>query len=112
MIPMLWLGGALEFSDTTVTKYCSQTDLPLTLLKQMGLPGYAFKFSKDIFSENSKSFAYYSFNDGIGFLDDSTYTVYSLTTGDYLIREGPGAGREVDPGLAYLQCLLADFNGR
>jgi phosphoglycerol transferase MdoB-like AlkP superfamily enzyme len=112
IIPMLWLGGALEVSDTMIVKYGSQTDFPLTLLNQLGLPVDDFKFSKDLFSESSKSFAYYTFNDGIGFLDDSTYTVYSLTTGDYLIREGSLERRTIDPGLAYLQCLLNDFNGK
>ena len=112
IIPMLWLGGALAVSDSTVSRYGSQTDLPLTLLNQLGLPGDQFRFSKDLLSEHSKSFAYYSFNDGIGYLDDSTYTVYSLTSGDYLVKEGPGSRRAVDPGLAYLQYLLEDFNSR
>jgi len=111
-IPMLWLGGALEVSDTMITKYGSQTDLPVTLLNQIGLPGDDFIFSKDILSEDTESFAYYTFNDGIGFLHDSSYMVYSLVTGDYLLNENSDSARKYDPGLAYLQFLLNDFNNK
>lgn len=108
-IPMLWLGGALAVSDTVITKHGSQTDLPVTLLNQIGLPEDGFRFSKDLLSEDTKSFAYYTFNDGIGFLCDSSYMAYSLITRDYLLNESSSSARIRDPGLAYLQCLLNDF---
>jgi phosphoglycerol transferase MdoB-like AlkP superfamily enzyme len=111
-IPMIWAGGALAVTDTMICKYGSQTDFPVTLLNQVGLGLNDFKFSKDMLSEDSRSFAYYTFNDGIGFLGDSTYSVYSLTTGEYLIKEGSATGEKTDPGLAYLQSLLVDFNSR
>ncbi len=111
-IPMLWLGGALGVNDTMITKYASQTDLPLTLLNQIGLPGDDFIFSKDILSENTESFAYYTFNDGIGFLHDSSSMVYSLVTRDYLLNENSDSANSLEPGLAYLQYLLNDFNNK
>jgi len=61
-IPMLWLGGALATSDTVITKYGSNTDFPLTLLNQVGVSGDDFRFSKDLLSEGTKSFAFYNFN--------------------------------------------------
>ena len=106
---MLWLGGALAVSDTVITKHGSQTDLPVTLLNQIGLPEDGFRFSKDLLSEDTKSFAYYTFNDGIGFLCDSSYMAYSLIKRDYLLNESSSSARIRDPGLAYLQCLLNDF---
>ena len=109
---MLWLGGALAVTDTVITKFGSQTDLPVTLLNQIGLPKDGFRFSKDLLSEDTKSFAYYTFNDGIAFLCDSSYMVYSLITGDYLLNESYGSASTMDPSLAYLQCLLNDFNDK
>ncbi|MFC2116343.1 LTA synthase family protein [Bacteroidota bacterium] len=111
-IPMLWLGGALAVNDTIISKFGSQTDLPATLLNQLGLPTESFRFSNDLLSKDTKSFTYYTYTDGVGFLDDSSYAVYSLTKGDYLLKEGHGVNREVDPGLAYLQFLLNDFNSK
>ncbi len=111
-IPMLWLGGALTVTDTVITKYGSQTDVPLTLLDQLDLPAEGFKFSKDLMSPGTRSFAFYTFNDGVGFVNDSSYTVYSLTTESYMIKEIPDSLKFTDTGLAYLQYLLNDFNSK
>lgn len=109
-IPMLWLGGALNIRDTIIHKIGSQTDIPLTLLNQLDLPSEDFKFGKDLFSEDSKSFAYYTHNDGYGFLYDSSFSVYSLITNEFIQYDFPDSSLEVDPGLAFLQNLLIDFN--
>ncbi len=108
-IPMLWLGGALNIRDTIIHKIGSQTDIPLTLLNQLDLPGEDFKFSKDLLSEDSKSFAYYTYNDGFGFLYDSSFSVYSLITNEFLQNNFPDSSLEIDPGLAFLQNLMNDF---
>lgn len=109
-IPMLWLGGALNIRDTIIHKIGSQTDIPLTLLNQLDLPGEDFKFSKDLFSEDSKSFAFYTHNDGFGFLYDSSASVYSLITNEFIQYDFPDSTLKVDPGLAFLQNLMNDFN--
>jgi phosphoglycerol transferase MdoB-like AlkP superfamily enzyme len=111
-IPMLWIGGALQVSDTIITKFGSQTDLPVTLLHQLGLPGDDFIFSKDLLSPDTKSFAYYTYNDGIGFLNDSCCAVYSLIKGNYLVDQCSGSQSISHLPLAYLQFLLHDFNGK
>lgn len=109
-IPMLWLGGALAIRDTVIHTYGSQTDLPYTLLGQLNIPREDFKFSNDLLSGNTNSFAYYTFRNGMGFISDSSYTVYSLTIDNYLIEEDMSSRRDLKKGLAYLQYLLADFN--
>jgi phosphoglycerol transferase MdoB-like AlkP superfamily enzyme len=109
-IPMLWLGGALNIRDTIIHKIGSQTDIPLTLLNQLDLPSDDFIFSKDLLSEDSKSFAYYTYNDGFGFLYDSSVSVYSLITNEFLQNDFPDSSLDVDPGLAFLQNLMNDFN--
>jgi phosphoglycerol transferase MdoB-like AlkP superfamily enzyme len=109
-IPMLWLGGALAVRDTVIHTYGSQTDLPYTLLGQLHLSRDEFKFSNDLLAGNPGSFACYTFHDGMGFISDSTYAVYNLTTHSYLIREDLNSGRDLKKVLAYLQYLLLDFN--
>lgn len=108
-IPMLWLGGALNASDTIIHKIGSQTDIPVTILNQLGLPSEDFQFGKDLFSNDSKSFAYYAYGDGIGFLLDSSYSIYSLITGKYLQNDHPDPSLGLDPGLAFYQYLVRDF---
>jgi phosphoglycerol transferase MdoB-like AlkP superfamily enzyme len=109
-IPMLWLGGALNTRDTIINKIGSQIDITVTLLSQLGLPKEDFHFGKDLFSNDSKSFAYYTYSDGIGFLHDSSYSIYSLITEDYIQNDSPDSTLEVDPGLAFLQYLVKDFS--
>ncbi len=109
-IPMLWLGGALAVRDTVINNFGSQTDLPYTLLSQLNLPHKDFKFSNNLLSENPNSFAYYTFHDGIGFINDSAYVVFNLTTDSYIIEQDKNSGKDRKKGLAYLQYLLADFN--
>jgi len=109
-IPMLWLGGALAVRDTVIHTYGSQTDLPYTLLGQLDFPREDFSFSNDLLSGNPESFAYYTFHDGMGFISDSSYAVYNLTTNSYIIQEDLNSGRDLKKVLAYLQYLLADFN--
>ncbi len=109
-IPMLWLGGALAVRDTVIHTYGSQTDLPFTLLGQLNYPRGDFRFSNDLLSGNPGAFAYYTFHDGIGFISDSSYAVYNLTTDSYFIQEDKNSGKDLKKVLAYLQYLLKDFN--
>ncbi len=108
-VPMLWLGGALNTRDTIIHRIGSQTDIPVTILNQMGVPSKDFRFGKDLLSNDSKSFAYYAYSDGIGFLLDSSYSIYSLITKEYLQNDHPDPSLGLDPGLAYLQFLVSDF---
>jgi hypothetical protein len=62
-------------------------------------------------SADSESFAFFTFPEGVGFINDSSRTAYSLITGDFLFTEGPGKEEIRNTALAYLQYLLSDFNG-
>lgn len=78
-IPMLWLGGALD-SIGVVNRMGSQTDLAATLLAQLNIEGQSFPFSRNLLSPFSKSFAYYAFNDGFGFVMDSSLFIWDHTS--------------------------------
>jgi phosphoglycerol transferase MdoB-like AlkP superfamily enzyme len=69
-IPMLWIGGALN-QDTVVSKTGSQADLAVTLLEQLGLPDEEYVLGKNLLSASSKSFAFYSYKNGIAMITDS-----------------------------------------
>ena len=58
-IPMLWIGGALSEKGIRIEKLGSQVDIPVTLLNQLGL-SRSFPFGKDLLSDESKSFAFYT----------------------------------------------------
>jgi phosphoglycerol transferase MdoB-like AlkP superfamily enzyme len=111
-IPMIWTGGALTIPDTTIFTYASQTDLSRTILNQYDLPVKDYPFSKDILGKNSKSFAMYFFNNGFGFMSDSTKLIYDNSINDYIFTSGIVNEYNKTSSKAYLQYLSKDFNLR
>ncbi len=107
-IPMLWIGGALSKRDIRIEKLGSQVDIPFTLLNQLGLTGN-FPFSKDLLSDQSKSFAFYTYNEGFGFITDSSAVSVDLKIKKPVLSEGKNPGSAEKKGKAYLQVLFDDY---
>jgi phosphoglycerol transferase MdoB-like AlkP superfamily enzyme len=107
-IPMLWIGGALSERDIRITKLGSQVDIPTTLLDQLGIPG-PFPFSKDLLSDQSKSFAFYTYNEGFGFLTDSSAVGFDLKSRMPMLSEGKDPESAEKKGKAFLQVLFNDY---
>ena len=111
-IPLLFTGGALIVKDTTIRTYGSQTDISVTLLDQLQLSTSEYYFSKDLLSSESKSYAFYSFQNGFGFVDDTLNLTYDLTNNHIIGQKEIINDYEPDHGKAYLQWLLRDFANR
>lgn len=107
-IPMVWTGGAVKEKGLVVEKIGSQVDIPLTILDQLGIEA-DFPFSKDLFSESSKSFAFYTFNEGFGFITDSSAVAYDHKPGMMVWEEGKSPGAAEAAGKAYLQVMFNDY---
>ncbi len=107
-IPMLWLGGALDTAGLRVEKFGSQVDIPETLLNQLGIAG-DFSFGKDLLSEQSNSFAFYTFNEGFGFITDSSALIYDHKAGKSVVNEGAEPSFAEKTGKSYLQVLYNDY---
>jgi len=107
-IPMLWIGGALSKTDLRIGKLGSQVDIPVTLLNQLGLSGN-FPFSKDLLSDKSKSFAFYTYNEGFGFVTDSSAVGFDLKSRTRVLSEGKDPESAEKNGKAYLQVLFDDY---
>lgn len=107
-IPMLWVGGALSERGIEVSKIGSQVDIPLTILHQIDLDDN-YPFSKDLLSAGSNSFAFYAFNEGFGFITDSSKYIYDHKPGKPVVESGAGSEYAGKLGKAYLQVLYDDF---
>lgn len=110
-IPMLWTGGAVSSKGLEIRKTGSQVDIPLTLLHQLGIEG-DFPFGKDLLSDGSGSFAFYTFNDGFAFFTDSSGYIYDNLLGSPVLKTGKDPEKAGDLGKAYLQVLYDDFLSR
>jgi phosphoglycerol transferase MdoB-like AlkP superfamily enzyme len=107
-IPMLWVGGALSKTGLRVRKLGSQVDIPTTVLDQLGIKG-SFPFGKDLFSDQSKSFAFYTYNEGFGFITDSSAVSLDLKSKTLVLSEGKDPESAEKKGKAYLQVLFNDY---
>jgi phosphoglycerol transferase MdoB-like AlkP superfamily enzyme len=110
-IPMLWIGGAIR-TDTTISRYASQTDIPKTLLNQLGLPSGDFIFSRDILSGSYVNFAIYTFNNGFGYVSDSTKFAHDNVSGQVVVFDGTARDENIMRGRALIQASYEDFLNR
>jgi len=107
-IPMLWLGGALEATGRRIEKLGSQVDITPTLLHQIELNG-EFPFGKDLLLPVSRSFAFYTFNEGFAFVTDSSTVIYDHKLRDPAVKTGSDPDYAEKLGKAYLQVLFDDY---
>lgn len=112
-IPLLITGGALrdDYHGEMNDNFVSQVDIATTLLKQLDLDASPYVWSKNLENKNTASFAFYTFNEGYGYVDgdmtvwNKKYPHSSFNTAtDTLYR------RQIKQrGDAMLQVLMEDF---
>jgi phosphoglycerol transferase MdoB-like AlkP superfamily enzyme len=107
-IPMLWLGGALNESDTVVHTTAGQTDIVNTVLSQVNLPSKEYKFGKNIMDKGVTPFAVFIYHNGYGYVDGANENIYDFDLNDYVSKRGNAE----DVGKAYMQMLFNDYNNR
>ncbi len=110
-IPMLWLGGAVSAPGKRITKTGSQVDIPISILHQLGSGGQ-YPFAKDLLSDRSHSFAFYTFNEGFGFFTDSSRYIWDHKAGRPVVNEGKDPDLAGRAGKAYLEVLFDDYLNR
>ncbi len=73
-IPLILAGGALkpEYAGTRNVVTGSQTDIPATLLQQVGISAANFMFSRNLLDSSAANFAFYAYNDGLGWITPET----------------------------------------
>ncbi|MCX6282593.1 MAG: sulfatase-like hydrolase/transferase [Bacteroidetes bacterium] len=114
-IPLLMFGDVIkpEFRGSVVSKLGNQHDLAATILSQMGLPHQSFKYSKDLFNPYSGEFAYYTTEDGAGWLHGSSY--YTFETHPYIgykwssFSPATDSTKIINEAKAYLQEVFGNY---
>ncbi len=71
-IPLIFYGEVLkpEYRKKQIDKIGSQTDITSTILHQLAIPDTAYKWSNNLLDKNSNAFAFYTYDDGFGWIDD------------------------------------------
>ena len=106
-VPMIWVGGAVK-SPRRIESICNQTDLPATLLGQLGISHHEYTFSRDVLSQTyTQPLAIHTYNNGFSIVDSTGFTVYDLNSNQIIAGKG-----DVSIGKAILQAASKDISER
>jgi hypothetical protein len=112
---MLFFGEVLkpEYRGSQIGKIGGQTDLAKTLLNQLGMESQNFKWSKDLFHEKSMDFAFYSWDNGFGWVDKQQYISFDNVGKNVISQKGQKQNSSSKPilkqGKAYLQSVYQEY---
>jgi phosphoglycerol transferase MdoB-like AlkP superfamily enzyme len=114
-IPMLFYGNVIkdEFRGKRWHKLGNQHDLPATILAQLGMDHKRFHWSKNLFNPYTPDFAYFTTEDGDGWIRPDAYFSFDATTNFYHFMEIPPAIKDsvLMEGKAYLQGVFGEYVG-
>lgn len=113
-IPMLWLGGAIrpEWRGKQFKDLASQTDLAVTLLKQLNINDTTFQWSRNVLNKCYKPFAYHVRDNGdLGWLKPDACFIEEMSfRREYYTNLPPDRAEEIKKeGYAFLQVLFQQY---
>lgn len=111
-IPMIWVGGAVK-APKRIEQVCNQTDLPATLLGQLGINHDDYTFSRDVLSKTyTQPFAIHTYDDGFTMTDSVSFVNYDFISNRIVTEQGKKNPQLLQWGKAILQAASTDLNNR
>jgi phosphoglycerol transferase MdoB-like AlkP superfamily enzyme len=111
-IPMLFYGNVIRenFRGSVCHKLGNQHDIAATLLGQLNLPANRFHYSKNLFNPLAPDFAYYTTEDGVGWIRPYGYFTYDKGPDFYYWWTDPKLADSIkQEGKAYLQTVFGEY---
>lgn len=108
-IPVLWIGGALEKQNIIVDKTVSQLDMAGSLAEQLHFGKHPFRFSRNVFDTTLAPWAFFTYNEGIGLVTDSSRLLFDHAGKKLVFEEGKTSRRQEELAKALLQIVYDDF---
>lgn len=109
-IPVLFLGGGI--SPRTVPSIGSQTDLASTLLNYLGYSSSMFHISRNMLAPQYHPWAWFSFNNGFGYLKPGRELVFDNVGKRPIQKQGSVDESMILEGRALQQVFYTDFLSR
>ena len=108
-IPVLWLGGALKKQNVVIDKTVNQLDLAGSLVQQLHFPAAPFPFGKNVFDSTAGHWTFFTYNDGIGFVTDSSRLLFDNAGKRTVFMEGKSNTEDERIAKALMQKVYNDF---
>ena len=110
-IPLIFTGGALKVKGV-INAIGSQTDIVTTVLDQLGISSRNFKWGKDLLDSSARQFAFYSFNNGFGFVNPTGIVTVDNVSKKVIYNTNGIDTNAINFGKAYMQLSYQDFLNR
>jgi phosphoglycerol transferase MdoB-like AlkP superfamily enzyme len=112
-IPLLFYGDALkpEFRGTQINRMVAHTDIPATILAQLGQDYSGFNWSRNLMNPYSPNFNYFTMDNGLGWIRPSGHFEYDYTTSTYYQNTIPRGEQDsiIKEGKSYLQRVFQEY---
>ncbi|WP_240186843.1 LTA synthase family protein [Pedobacter nanyangensis] len=114
-IPLIFYGDVIkdEFRGKNFDKTGSQQDLAATLLAQLKINAADFKWSKNLLNPYRRNFAYFSWDNGFGFIENGHALTFDNVGKSVLYNSKPEDAQQTNKllqnGKAYLQTVYQQF---
>lgn len=110
-IPMFWTGGAVE-NYQKKPLLISQTDVPKILLSQFNIDGSAYKWSKNPLNIPQPAWAFFTFNNGFGYIEPNGKLLFDNTGQKILFNTFEKNSSALDKAKTLQQSTYKDFINR
>jgi phosphoglycerol transferase MdoB-like AlkP superfamily enzyme len=113
-IPLMFYGEVIkpEFRGVKMPRFSNQSDLASTLMHQMNLDASDFPWSRNLFNPYSPEFAYFSFEEGLGWIrPPGGHFAYDARVNHFneISIPEPMQDSIIKEGKSYLQVLFGQF---
>ena len=113
-IPLIFFGDVIkpEYRGSVISTSGSQTDIAATLLHQLNLNSANFNWSNDLLQRNRKPFAFYTFDNGFGWVTNTGSLAYDERAKQIIYASQNLKRKDSDAllnGQAYLQCMFDEY---
>ncbi len=115
-IPLIFYGEVLRpaYRGKQIDRIVSQTDIASTLLRQLYFDSEKFKWSKNMLDDSLPEFAFYSFDNGFGWISSKKSKFAFDNVSKEVIYKDISSGDSLNTynlnnGKAYMQCVFESY---
>ena len=110
-VPLIVTGPLIhpEWRGKRIETLGNHHDIPATILEELGYSADAFTWSKDLLNKNAREFAYYTNENGLGWISPNGASFYQFESKEWRNFGGLSNSMDVADAKAFLQTLYNDF---
>lgn len=112
-IPLFFFGEVIssDYKSKSINKFGSQTDIASTLLKQLNISDTSFYWSNNLIDTTKSGFAFYSFDNGIGWIDNENAIAIDNVTRNIISKKNDNINDELKrkTAQAYMQKVFKTY---